>query len=184
MFDPIRENEYGYIFEKNDETQISIYLFSGDDIIKNVDLHYGGITGDFGFKLEVFSMKDYELNTNSFVVEKHNLLYDSFANLLGNQEQLIIDDDFTHAIEVKYLQIKKENEKIILEFHNHKNEMSSIDKFSVGIKNTLRDLRSKIDQQELDTKLRLLDFFNKGFFSLKSYAPDGNENLQVKKLKL
>lgn len=181
MFDPIREKEYGYIFGNSNGMQISIYLFSGEDIIKTIDLYNGGAFGDFGFNLDDSDIENDKLDTNSFVIEKHNLLYNSFDNLLGDQEQLIIDDDFTQVSEAKFLQIRKEKEKIILEFHNHKNKMSSIDKFYVGIKNTLRDLRSKVDQQEVDTKSRLLIFFNEAFSVLKLYNPNTEHSVQLKK---
>lgn len=170
MFEPIRTEEYGYIFDNSNGVNIGIYLFNGDEIMKNIDLHNGGSLGDFNFSLDDNGDQE-NLQSSSFAITSNNLLYDAFNNLLSSEDYLMIDDDWTNSIKSKYLEIKRVNNDIILEFFNYKEKQSlSFEKYSISVKNTLRDLRSKIDQQGLDTKDRLWIFFNEAFSDLKSYS--------------
>lgn len=55
--------------------------------------------------------------------------------------------------------IHKENNLIYVIFENTLEEADTLEKFNIFIKNIFTDYRSKIDEQGLDTKLRLLQFF-------------------------
>lgn len=175
MFEPIREGNYGYVFDNTNGVQVSIYLFEGENILKTVDLYHGGGLGDFSFCLTDFAYENNSIK-QSFVINQPNLLYDSFSNLLGSEERLIIDDDDTCSKDVKYLQLEKIDHDLILTFTNNKECNISYEKYAVFVKNTLYDLRSKIDQQGLNTKSKLWDFFSEAFSVLTTYHLDNTKS--------
>ncbi len=173
MYEPIKEGNIGYIFD-NDEGRIiiSMYFFdeNKDDILRTLDFCHGGLFGDFEIGLWDPNLEDNAINTD-VVIKSDNLLYESIRNLLKNQNSLLIDSDDVNSIKEKYLSIEQGNDCIIFKF-NKKPDRYDIENFGVYIKNTRNDLRSKIDQDDLDTKHRLYKFFNEAFKVLTNYNKD------------
>ena len=106
---------------------------------------------------------DEDISKISFEFDNLHPLYIPLFHLLNYDEELIIDDDDTRDDNQKYMSIYKNDNKIIIDFVDNleqNNHINCTEKFHVFIKNILRDGRSKIDQQEKDTKKRLFIFFN------------------------
>ena len=59
----------------------------------------------------------------------------------------------------KYMKIQKHEQDISVDFYNGSKDASITDKFIITIINIMRDGRSKIDREGLDTKERLVKFF-------------------------
>ena len=78
---------------------------------------------------------------------------------MGNDNDLIIDDDMTTEEKQKYMKIQRQGQNILVNFYNSLNNASITDKFIITIINIMRDGRSKIDREDLDTKERLAKFF-------------------------
>lgn len=178
MYNAIRKDEYGYLFGTaiGSGFGFDMYIFDGENIDKTVCFNHGGRLGDFLFKIEVdvnLTLEEDMPKLSAFEINKNNLLYCSFLNLLGDDEKLIIEDDFSS---IRSLEIVKKDESIVLNFHDEKPDC--FDQFTVGVKNTLSDLRSKVDQQGLDTKTRLWTFFSEASLALNEY-----EQQKVKKIK-
>jgi len=59
----------------------------------------------------------------------------------------------------KYMIIQRQKQDILVSFNNDLKEDSLTGKFIITVINIMRDGRSKIDQEGLDTKERLVKFF-------------------------
>lgn len=127
-----------------------------NEIVRFIILSYNY---DIGFKLFDVSDEIYEEVEKKVIIDDENPFYHVFLELLNNEDELLIDDDFCNGDFLRYIKFKKENDRINIVFHDEKSK-NSIDGFTVTIKNVCFDLRSKIDQQELDTKKQLKIFFN------------------------
>lgn len=115
------------------------------------------MTDDFGF--EAFTFSDEETDSVNFSIPQYDPLYKHLNTLLGANDDLIIDDDMTAEEKQKYMKIQKQEQDILVSFHNGSKEASTIDKFIITIINIMRDGRSKIDRDGLDTKEKLVEFF-------------------------
>ncbi len=131
---------------------ISEGFFENNDIDKT----YSFTCGD-DFCLNGWSEDESE-NELSFEFDIEHPLYLPLIHLLNGNEKLIIDDDDTNEEYACYLVIQRDHKKILMKFIDNKKD--SFDKFHVFIKNIVYDLRSKIDQNNQDTKCRLLRFFD------------------------
>lgn len=130
----------GYI--ENGEPSKVLTMFMGDD---------------FGF--EAFTFSDEETDSVNFSIPQYDPLYKHLNVLLGKNSDLIIDDDMTAEEKQKYMKIQKHEQDISVDFYNGSKDASTTDKFIITIINIMRDGRSKIDMEGLDTKERLLNFF-------------------------
>lgn len=128
-------------------------FFENGELEKNYTLNR---TQDYCFEAMTFA--DDDVNELSFEYDENHPLYLPLLHLLNNEEKLIIDDDYTREEYQKYLIISKDDNKIILSFINNSKRVD-FDKFNIVIINIIRDLRSKIDQKNMDTKERLTEFF-------------------------
>lgn len=117
-------------------------------------------------KIVTFSMWDdfqfdaYSKNSDIellFEFKKDDYLYPNLSILLGEDKQIIIDDDNTLDRLKKFMSITRKGESIIIIFHGNVGSKFIHQKYSVFIKNIGPDSRSKI--QNLDLKTRLIDFF-------------------------
>ena len=115
------------------------------------------MTDDFGFEAFIFS--DEETDIVNFSIPQYDPLYNHLNTLLGANDDLIIDDDMTAEEKQKYMKIQKEKQDILVSFHNNLEETSKTNKFIITIINIMRDGRSKIDRDSLDTKEKLVKFF-------------------------
>ena len=81
-----------------------------------------------------------------FVFDANHPLYIPFMHLLCGNSELIIDDDDTPDLYMKYMRIFLKNHKVFLEFINKLKTNNSIfdEKYRVFIKNILYDIRSKL----------------------------------------
>ncbi len=96
----------------------------------------------------------------SFEFDKNHPLFLPLFHLLNYDNELLIDDDDTKEKNQKYMLVRREKDKIYLDFVDHLEDSDSFEeRFNVFIKNILFDGRSKIDQEQKDTKKRLLTFF-------------------------
>ena len=142
-----------------------IYRFDDYPTIKEVFFKNGDIekiyilmrTDDYNFNALIY--EDDNINELSFEYDINHPLYLPLLHLLNNKEKLLIDDDDTREEYQKYLVICKSTNKINLSFINNNSNSIGIEKFTVFIKNIMDDLRSKINQNNLDTKERLTMFF-------------------------
>lgn len=127
------------------------YLKDGE-LIKSLCLY---IWDDICFK--AYS-KDRNINNIEFDIDINNPIYFCVKNLLGEDNELIIDDDDTYGRLNKYLVIKKVDDiyKFIFINNLEKNDFES-DKFRVFIKNIGPDCRSKII--DFSIKKRIVYFF-------------------------
>jgi|GEM_PF-7097205 len=113
---------------------------------------------DYKFQTFCLSSNIDEINRIDFNIEKDNPFYNSINKFLDKEDSIIIDDDGTREINKKTLQFLRSGEIIIISFFNElgKNETG---KFNIFVKSILTDLRSKIDDGNLDTKDRLCRLF-------------------------
>ena len=131
-------------------------------------------TDDFYFGCDAINFTDREI---LFEYDNNHPLYIPFKNLLNDDKELIIDDDFTRDMEKKYVHIKDLEDKITLSFINELEDSDSdIEKFGIHVINIFDDGRSKIDHQGKDTKKRLLHFFNE----IDSVMKEKNNNQKQK----
>ena len=130
---------------------ISEGYLKNNDIVKSLDL---SIWDDIRFNAYT---SDDNVNCISFEIDINHPLYFCVKRLLGEDEELIIDDDDTREELKKYLTIKRENNIFKFIFVNNKENEFEIDKFSVFIKNIAFDLRSKITDGYI--KMRIVKFF-------------------------
>ena len=115
------------------------------------------MTDDFGF--EAFTFSDEETDSVNFSIPQYDPLYKHLNTLLDANDDLVIDDDMTAEEKQKYMKIQKHEQDISVDFYNGSKDASITDKFIITIINILRDGRSKIDRDGLDTKERLVKFF-------------------------
>lgn len=140
-------------------------------------------TMDYSFNASSYD-DEYELNEIQFEFNIKHPLYSPLNNLLNNKNTLIIDDDDTVELNKKYIKISKNEDKIILSFINELSDNLELEKFSVFIKNIMFDLRSKIDDQQLDTQDRLHTFFSESIKTIKEeYQQNTIEKSIVKRKK-
>ena len=140
----------------NDERRVVIdkgYIQNGEPI-KVLTM---SMADDFGFEAYTFSNeKTDEVN---FSIPQYDPLYKHLNALLGTHSDLIIDDDMTAEEKQKYMKIQKHGQDISVDFYNGSEDDSIADRFIITIINIMRDGRSKIDRDGLETKERLVKFF-------------------------
>ena len=140
----------------NDERRVVIdkgYMQNGE-LSKVLTI---SMADDFGF--EAFNFSDEETDSVHFSIPQYDPLYKHLNTLLGVNNDLIIDDDMTAEEQQKYMKIQRQKQDILVSFYNDSRNASITDKFIITIINIMRDGRSKIDQEGLDTKERLVKFF-------------------------
>ena len=115
------------------------------------------MTDDFGFEAYTFSNE--ETDSVDFLIPQNDPLYKHLNTLLDANDDLVIDDDMTAEEKQKYMKIQRQKQDILVSFYNDSKNASITDKFIVTIINIMRDGRSKIDRDNLDTKERLVIFF-------------------------
>ena len=115
------------------------------------------MTDDFGF--EAFTFSDEETNSVNYSIPQYDPLYKHLNTLLGANDDLIIDDDMTAEEKQKYMKIQRQKQDILVSFYNDLEDTSTTNKFIITIINIMRDGRSKIDRDSLDTKEKLVEFF-------------------------
>lgn len=142
---------YLYIYE-NSKLQCSV-VNEKNEVIKTMDFAIGGC---FDFIFSAMNFSD-DSNILIFEVDQNNPIYYPLLKLINNKI-LLIDDDLTREEYKKYLLIEQKNNNIYISFNKNQTDNSFI--FNVTVINIAFDLRSKIDQQSLDTKIRLKSFFD------------------------
>ena len=131
------------------------FLENGD-LIKTYSLSQWD---DYG--LNSWINDDEDVTKISFEFDMNHPLYFPLFHLLNYDDQLIIDDDGTMEENKKYMLVRREEEKIYIDFIDLvEDDIYASERFNVFIKNIGIDGRSKIDQNYKDTKERLLIFFN------------------------
>ena len=145
------------IFNRNpgyccDTISIDYGCLKDGELIKSLGLY---IWDDICFK--AYS-KNRNINYIDFDIDINNPIYFCVKHLLGEDNELIIDDDDTYGRLNKYLVIKKVDNiyKFIFINNLEKNDYES-DKFRVFIKNIGPDCRSKII--DFSIKKRIVYFF-------------------------
>lgn len=132
------------------------------------------------FQFDAYS-KDND-NELSFEFKNDDYLYSSLNILLGEDREIIIDDDNTLAKLKNFMSITRKDGSIVVVFHGNVDSELVHEKYSVFIKNTGPDARSKI--QDLNFKKRLIYFFEnckKFLLQEKSQVSDeGNKELKLK----
>jgi len=144
-------NDYAFLYEKG-RLECAV-LNENKDIIKTMDF---AIEGCFDFIFHAMNFSE-ETNLLTFEIDRENPIYIPLVKLINN-DKLLIDDDLTRESNKKYLLIEKYEDKVYVKFNKSKDDESFI--FDISVINIVFDLRSKVDQQNLDTKSRLLNFFN------------------------
>lgn len=164
----IKVNDYSRIrYDINDGyiPMHTIILFDEKDYKKTISF---SVWDDYNFRYWSDN-KDYDeyKNTKSelYIFKKENPLYIPLLHLLNGEKELIIDDDDTAELNKKYMKVFLDNDNIGINFINElsKDDETSMERFSVFIKNIGFDLRSKIDCQRKDTKERLHFFFKETY---------------------
>lgn len=127
-----------------------------DELVKTYDLCQWD---DYGF--DCWINNDNEVKKISFEFDMDHPLYFPLFHLLNYDDELLIDDDDTREDNKNYMLVHREKDKVYIDFISElKNENHLQEKFYVFIKNIVYDGRSKIDQNQKDTKERLAHFFN------------------------
>lgn len=140
----------------NDERRVIIdkgYIQNGEPL-KVLTM---SMTDDFRF--EAFTFSDEETDSVNFSIPQYDPLYKHLNTLLNANDDLVIDDDMTAEEKQKYMKIQRQKQEILVNFYNGSKDASITDKFIITIINIMRDGRSKIDRDGLDTKERLVKFF-------------------------
>lgn len=107
-----------------------------------------------------------EVRKISFEFDITHPLYLPLFHLLNYDDELLIDDDGSREDNKKYMLVRREKDKIFMEFIDELEDESYIERFHVFIKNIGPDGRSKIDRDYKDTKNRLFIFFNEAHEAL------------------
>ena len=126
------------------------------ELVKTYDLRQWD---DYGFNCWINN--DKEVKKISFEFDMDHPLYFPLFHLLNYDDELLIDDDDTREDNKNYILVHREKDKIYIDFISeliNKNHIQ--ERFYVFIKNIFYDGRSKIDQNQKDTKERLANFFN------------------------
>ncbi len=158
-------------FQINDN-RILIYSISNGSMVPTYTIREGFLENgevvktytlsrwdDYGFNGWIDN--DEDIQKLSFEFDLNHPLYLPLFHLLNYDDELLIDDDDSVEDNKKYMLIHKGNDKIYVDFINElDNDNFDINKFRVFIKNIVFDGRSKIDQEQKDTKTRLNAFFN------------------------
>lgn len=154
-------------------------FFTSSNIVSSYNLTR---TDDYNFYSIDF--EDDEGDRLSYPFGIDHPLYIPLLNLLQGDKELIIDDDATSGDNQKYIKIYLDKGIIFLDFINNVGTNDTcINKYSVFVKNVFPDLRSKVDQQNKDTKLRLKQFFEELCNTLGADAKDvtqGNVRMHEK----
>lgn len=87
-------------------------------------------------------------------------LYSNFSKLIGNDEEIVIDDDHTYEFDIKTMKISRSSNGIDIVFKNNEEKPDTINKFNIFIKNIMEDGRSKLFGRNDNMKERLILFFN------------------------
>lgn len=138
---------------------------------------------EYDFLMEAWTFDEVEsLDQVEFLFDDKDLLYRPLLNLLGIDDNLIIDDDLTREDNKKIVVISKENNRVKITFENKLKEDLLIQKFDICVINILesKDGRSKIDQKGYDTKYRLKKFFEEIYNGVLYGVTEINENKQQK----
>ena len=112
---------------------------------------------DFAF--EAWCDEDEGFRNLNFCFEKTDPLYSHLEKLLGQDNELVIDDDDTRQDMKKIMRIYKTENDITISFENKLEILDITGKFHIFIKNIVTDYRSKIDCKGENTKIRLINFF-------------------------
>lgn len=104
----------------------------------------------------------YTIDKISFEFNDNHPLYIPLLHLLNNDDELIIDDDATRELNKNYIRVHKDDNTIYFDFISEIDE-DDMNRFNIHIKNIVKDLRSKIDNFNLDTKDRLNTFFKEAY---------------------
>lgn len=154
--------------------------------IKKVYIDDTGLQKTVTFSMwDDFQFDAYSKDNNSellFEFKDDDFLYSSLNILLGEDREITIDDDNTLDMLKKFMSISRKGKSIVVAFHGNVDSELAHEKYSVFIKNTGPDARSKI--QNLDLKTRLIDFFENCKKSLlqaeNQVLDDGNKELKLK----
>lgn len=123
--------------------------------------------GDINFNC--FTNNSDGSNSVSFVFDSIHPLYGPLINLLGADDSLVIHEDDTRAFNKKYVLIKKMEDRIEICFVNdldNADQMSSMEKFHVFVKNNSRNYKTRIDSEVKSLDDRLSMFFQDAYNAL------------------
>lgn len=98
-----------------------------------------------------------DVNELEYEITIEDKIYFALNRLLGVDNELYIDDDDTKEELKNYLLIRRKKDKILFIFHDENINKPSFERFSVFIKNTGPDVRSKID--DFNVKYKISKFF-------------------------
>jgi hypothetical protein len=116
--------------------------------------------------------KDHDQRKISFDFDDSNPLYVPLLDLLGDEKELIIDDDNTYYENVKYMRIYQENKIVHIEFVNkvfHDYNKFDFDNFSIFVNGITPNDRSKLDCKDKKLKYRLQRFFMESITEIKTF---------------
>lgn len=149
------------------------------------------ITNDFLYQLTISKTDDYkiacevsedfdELSEFKVLIKNDNMLYQGFISFVGDDSQIIIQDDLGYSKFGKQVTIKKNDEDIELLFEY--TERQTLDEFGIHVINVVYDGRSLVDQQGKDTKKRLYYLCEKLYESFNQFEAN-YDGLILKKAK-
>ena len=145
-------NERILKIQNNNKFTISEYFIKNGDLEKSYTL----LQWDDYF-LNAFSVQDKNAENVSFDFDINHPLYFPLRHMLKDDESLIIYDDDAIDDEKKHLELSINDNIINLNFVNKLDNNLELNKFRVFVKND--DLSNEIEEENLDTKDRVVDFF-------------------------
>ena len=93
---------------------------------------------DFSFEGYIRDQKSLEESRKlELTINIQDPLYSSFNILLGNDEEIVIDDDHTYGFDIKTMTISRSSNGIDIVFNNNEEKPKRINKFNIFIKNIL-----------------------------------------------
>ena len=157
-----------------------IKSYKEHDNIKTIRLN---MWDDFSFRGYSTSAYNDNIQIIDFKFTASDPLYFPLNRLLMYKNPFIIDDDATKEKMKKYMEIKKEDNQIVITFYNsiNKDECDGLDKWYILVKNVFADPRSKM--VDINDKCKLTDFFEdvQEFFSSSYHQMNIDEYLELKK---
>lgn len=130
----IEISETEKLFVSNEEHKILSYVVENDTNCKTLDFIH---TSEFIISatyIDVEEEKEMKTYMVPFTISKENPLYEPFFNLLGDEEELILDDDASDGNYYRYIKIMKEQDSVQIIFSCTVTNVIPAERFFVFIK--------------------------------------------------
>jgi len=148
-----------------------------DDKEKIIDF-FSMVKGN-DYSIYYFNATDEE-KVGEFLIKKDSIFYVTFNNLISENNNFMIEDDYTE----RYVEFTRNDEGIKINIHLQANEYDG----TIELKNIMHDLRCKSDAYGKNTKSKLNKFFDEMLMLSINYTemlmkPENNNQTKRKVLR-